>query len=501
MTPTGQLIRPLNVMTAHLLRAWLLAGSLAWLAAPAFAAEPNLPDIGSPAEAIISLDDEYRIGLMIMRGLRDADQILDDPEVALYIDTIGHRLSSGAQEGNRRFTFFVVKDRGINAFALPGGFIGVNSGLVMETANESELAGVLAHEISHVTQRHIARGLAEQSRTSLVSTAAMLAAILLGAASGAGDAAMAGVAAAQTLALQQQMTFSRANENEADRVGMGVLVTAGFDPNGMPGFFGTMARYAGANEAQMPAIVRSHPITTERIAESRARAAQYPQRSVSDSTGYALIRERLRVLTTPAGESTLEFYEGGGQKAAEGSAARRYGYAIALLNSGKPAQAIPLLQQLRQSDETVVQYHTALAQAYSQSGDNDMAMATFEQARRLFPRNVPVTVRYAEALMRVNKAEQAHEILLDLFNTIPPTPEQARQIALAANAAGDVADAYHYMAEYHIMGGDLMLAMNQLQMALAVPNTTPVQRARFRARLDEIRAVMPRRLPRNEPGR
>jgi predicted Zn-dependent protease len=198
MTPTWQLIRPLNVMTAHLLRAWLLAGSLAWLAAPAFAAEPNLPDIGSPAEAIISLDDEYRIGLMIMRGLRDADQILDDPEVALYIDTIGHRLSSGAQEGNRRFTFFVVKDRGINAFALPGGFIGVNSGLVMETANESELAGVLAHEISHVTQRHIARGLAEQSRTSLVSTAAMLAAILLGAASGAGDAAMAGVAAAQT---------------------------------------------------------------------------------------------------------------------------------------------------------------------------------------------------------------------------------------------------------------------------------------------------------------
>jgi predicted Zn-dependent protease len=488
-------------MTAHFLRTWLVAGSIAWLASPAFAAEPNLPDIGSPAEATISLSDEYRIGLMIMRGLRDADQILDDPEVAQYIDTVGHRLSSGAQEGNRRFTFFVVKDRGINAFALPGGFIGINSGLLMETANESELAGVLAHEIAHVTQRHIARGLAEQGRTSIVSTAAMLAAILLGAAAGAGDAAMAGVAAAQTLALQQQMTFSRANENEADRVGMGILASAGFDPAGMPGFFGTMARRAGANEAQIPAIVRSHPITTERIAESRARAAQFPARPVTDSTGYALVRERLRVLMTPAGESPLEFYEAANKRNMDGSPTRQYGYAVALMAAGKANDAIPLLNQLRQTDETTVQYHTALAQAYSLAGDNDGAMQAFEQARRLFPRNVPVTVRYAEALMRANQAEKAHDILLDLFNTIAPTPEQARQIALAANAAGDVADAYHYMAEYHIMGGDLMLAMNQLQMALSVPNLTPVQRARFRARLDEIRAVMPRRMPRNDDMR
>jgi len=489
----------MRTIFSNCVRALLLAGWLAYLSSPAMSAEPNLPDIGSPAEAIISLDDEYRIGLMIMRGLRDADQILDDPEVAQYIDTIGHRLSSGAQEGNRRFTFFVVKDNTINAFALPGGFIGVNSGLLMETANESELAGVLAHEISHVTQRHIARSLAEQSRSSIVSTAAMLAAILVGAAAGAGDAAIAGIAAAQTLSLQQQMTFSRAAENEADRVGMGVLAAAGFDPGGMPGFFGTMARRAGANEAQIPAIVRSHPITTERIAESRARAAQYPPHAVTDSVGYALIRERLRVLLTPAGDNPLDFYQASNKKNLNASAARRYGYAIALTASGKPAEAIPVLQQLRDSDETVVLYHTALAQAQSLAGETDAAVTTFEQASRLFPRNVPVTVRYAEALMRANQPKQAHNILLDLFNVVAPTPEQARQIALAANAAGDVADAYYYMAEYHIMGGDLMLAMNQLQMALAAPNLTAVQRARFRARLDEIRAVMPRRIPRNEP--
>ena len=455
----------------------------------------DLPDIGSPAEAAISLDDEYRIGLMITRGLRDSDQIVDDPEVAQYIDEVGHRLSSSAQEGNRRFTFFVVKDDGINAFALPGGFIGINAGLLMETKNESELAGVLAHEIAHVTQRHIARGLLAQSKSGIVSTAAMLAAILVGVASGSSDAAMAGVAAAQTLSLQQQMTFSRANEIEADRVGMGVLAQSGFDPHGMPSFFDTMSRRAGGNDSQIPAIVRSHPITTERIAESKNRAIQYDSASHVDSIGYTLTRERLRVLMTPPGENAVNYYEAVTKRNADAPApARAYGKAVAHIAAGNATAAIPLLKQLSAQDQKVVHYHIALAQAQSMAGSNDEALATFQRAQTLFPRNVPVTVRHADALMRAGNAKKAHRILLDLFNTVPPTPDQARQIALAANAAGDVADAYSYMAEFHLMSGDLPLAANQLQLALAVPNITDVQRARFRARLDEIRMAMPRRV-------
>src|SRR5688500_2697653 len=160
---------------------------------------------------MLSLEEEYQIGRMIVRGLRDQDQILEDPEVSEYIRSIGGRLSSQANDGSQRFNFFVIRDNGINAFALPGGFIGVNSGLLLDTKNESELAGVIAHEVAHVTQRHIARSIAAQSKSSLVSTAAMLAAILIGVAGG-GDAAMAGMAAAQSLAIQQQISFTRANE-------------------------------------------------------------------------------------------------------------------------------------------------------------------------------------------------------------------------------------------------------------------------------------------------
>jgi beta-barrel assembly-enhancing protease len=468
---------------------------------PALAAGPNdLPDLGSAADAAISLDDEFRLGQMMMRSLRDADQIIGDPEVSQYIDAVGHRLSSVAQDGNRKFTFFVVKDPTINAFALPGGFVGVNSGLLLETHNESELAGVLAHEISHVTQRHIARSLVEDRHNSVLSIAAMLAAILVGATSGHPDAAMAGVAATQTLALEQQMTFSRASEIEADRVGMTVLEAAGFDPNGMPDFFGTLARYAGPDESQMPAIMRSHPITTERIAESKNRAVQYLEENGAiphkNSIGYELIRERLRVLGTPPGENPEDYYKEA-RHDSNRSAASKYGEAIALIANDKPQQAIPILQALRRNDESVAQYHTALALAQAAANETTAALETFEQARRLFPRNVPVTVRYADTLMHANQPKKAHEILLDLFNMIAPTPQQARQIALAANAAGDTADAYSYMAEYHLMNGDLPTAMNQLQLALAVPNTSSLQRARYRARLEEIRAALPRRLPRN----
>jgi predicted Zn-dependent protease len=199
-------------------------------------------------------------------------------------------------------------------------------------------------------------------------------------------------------------------------------------------------------------------------------------------------------LSTPAGENPTVFYQAVGRRNSITANAQSYGRAVALITQGKSEDAIPLLQDLQRKDETVEQYHSALGQALSLAGKEQDALTTFERAMKLFPRNIPITVRYADALVRANDPKRAHEVLLDLFNTVPPTPEQARQIALAANAAGDVADAYSYMAEFHLMSGDLPLAANQLQLALAVPNLTQVQRARFVARLNEIRMAMPKRV-------
>jgi predicted Zn-dependent protease len=453
----------------------------------------ELPDMGSPAQAIITLEDEYRIGRMIVRGLRDGDQILDDPEIAEYIQAIGLKLSSQAQEGHQNFDFFVVKDNEINAFALPGGFVGVNAGLLLETRNEGELASVLGHEIAHVTQRHIARSIAEQSRSGLVSTAAMLAAILLGAATGSGDMAMAGVMAAQGLAIQNQISFTRDNETEADRVGITFLANSGFDPNTMPAFFETLGRRAGASEGMIPEMLRTHPVSTTRISESRSRAQQYNGPYTPDSLSYSLTRERMRVLSTPAGKSALDYYSATIANEADATPAQRYGKGLALMAAGRAEAATPIFVSLLGADQTIIQYHTALGQAQQQAGNDKEALATLNRARDLFPRNVPVTVRYAESLMQQGDSRKAHQVLLDLFNAVPPTPEQARLIARAANAAGDVADSYYYMAEYHLMGGDLPLAINQLKMALDVPELTSVQRAKFQARMEEVQAALPKR--------
>ena len=196
----------------------------------------------------------------------------------------------------------MIRDNAINAFALPGGFVGVHSGLLLETRNESELAGVLAHEVAHVTQRHIARGIEAQGRASLLSTAAVLAAILMGAAGGgSSDATMGAITAAQNMAVQSRINFTRENEYEADRIGIGVLANAGFDPNAMPAFFDTMFRRTQLGPDRVPELLRTHPVTSARIAESKDRALQYPPVKVSDSLSYALTKERVRVLTAPRG--------------------------------------------------------------------------------------------------------------------------------------------------------------------------------------------------------
>ncbi len=479
------------------MRAWPLILLLLAAAGPAPAAAQTtgseLPDIGNPASQALSLADEYKIGLMIVRQLRETGQIIEDPEINEYLQSLGMRLASQAHEGAHRFTFFAVRDSSINAFALPGGFIGVNAGLVTATKNEAELAGVLAHEIAHVTQRHIARSIQNASKANLASAAAMLAAILIGATTGVPtDAVVGGVTAAQGLAAQSQINYTRSNEAEADRVGIGILAAAGFDPVGMPEFFGTMQQRMGGGGRNIPDLLRSHPVTSERIAETRDRATRMPRSGAPDSTGYALIRDRLQ-LETLSEEVQLRDLFGSARSADFPSTdAEQYGRALALARAGSTDEAIGLLKALRDRRPDVTLYHTALGQVQLAAGQVDASRATLENAMRLFPRNVPVTVRYAETLVRAGDPKRAHVVLLDLFNNVPPTAEQARFTAIAANAAGDVADSYYYMSEYHVISGDLALAINQLKLAQAVPGINAFQRERFDARIRELQEYLPK---------
>ena len=454
----------------------------------------DLPDIGSPASSTLSLDDEFHIGLQVMRQLRDEGQILEDPEATEYLQALGSRIVAQASgDSGQRFSFFFVRDDTINAFALPGGFIGVNYGLVLATRNEAQLAGVLAHEIAHVTQRHIARRVRSQGRQSIATMAAILASVLVGAATGSGDAMMGGIAMAQGTAMQQQINFTRANENEADRVGMSFLAAAGFDPYGMPDFFETMGRrtsIAATSRNALPEILQSHPVTTNRIAESRSRAAQFKElKPTAESVSYLLTRERLRVLGTPVENNVRRYYSERRDHQAQ-TVGERYGEALASYEAGNSREALDALTELARDYPQVPMLQSTLGQALMASGATEQALATFRRALGLSPRNIPLTTRYAEALLKAGDAKTAHAVLLDLFNNVAPTPEQIRFTALAASSAGDTGDAAYYMSEYHISTGNLPLSVAQLEMALVAPNITAVQRSRYQARLDEVREVL-----------
>jgi predicted Zn-dependent protease len=479
--------------------AWALIACVVLSPLPSIA--QDLPDIGSPSDAVLSREREQQIGRAIYRSLADTERVITDPEVSEYLQDLGQRLAVHAQDGNFQFQFFAVGDPAINAFALPGGYIGVHSGLVLATSNESELAGVLAHEISHVTQRHVSRAIYANQRASILTMAAMLGAILVGAAGGGGDVIAGAVATAQGVAAQQQINFTRASEYEADRVGVGVLAASGLDPMAMPEFFEMLARQSGPLASEAPEFLRTHPVTVSRIAETRERAAAYPKVDAPDSAGYELTRARLRVLTSGTPENALAYFRGEQQDPKKvGSLGTEYGVALSLMDLGGYEEARDIFRELLAANPGVIALHSSLASAEMAMGRPAEAFRLYEEAMVLFPRNVPLTVRYAEALLRADRPKPAHKVLLDLFNNVPPTIEQVRLIAVAASAAGDTADAHYYMAELHLMRGDAMMAANQLRVALTIPGLDNIQRARFSSRLEQVQEWIDEEKPRRRPA-
>ena len=471
-------------------------------ASGAGADDVQVPDMGSPADAILSKSLEAQIGRAIMRDIRRSGMLVEDPQVNEYINEIGHRIAAQTNDGEHKFTFFVVEDPRINAFALPGGYIGVHTGLIEATRSEDELAGVIAHEIAHVTQRHIARAIHANSRQSLLTTALMLGAMILGAAGGDGDAVAAGVAVAQGSAAQQQINFTRNNEYEADRIGIGALAAAGFDPQGMASFFEVMSRQqTSLTEMRLPEFLRTHPVTTARISEARNRAGSYGRVQSDDAVNYGIARARLMVNHYDTPEQAVAYFER--RDYAEQTNIERYGRAVAYQRDDRNREANAIYEVLAAEDQKVIAYHIGLAQTQLAREQYEKGFATFDRAVELFPRNVPVVIHYGEQLLQFGKAEEAHKLLLDLMNNVPPTPEQVRLIARVANEAGDVAESYYYMSEYRLMTGDLIGGIGFLRQALALPELQEIQRIRFEARIDFIREFMTeeqlRQLQRSQP--
>lgn len=429
----------------------------------------KLPDMGDSAGAIVTPELEKKLGEGFIRSIRRHVPLVEDPLINEYIQNIGHQIASRSEMPNRPFHFFVVEDNAINAFAGPGGYIGVNTGLITTTESESELASVLAHEVGHVTQRHLQRAIESASQMAAPTAAAMLAALALGLAlPGVGPAALIAVQAGQ---VQQQINFTRSHEAEADRAGIQNLADAGFDPRSMPTFFGRLqsaSQYYGQN---IPEILLTHPAPVSRISDTAARAEEYPYRQVNSSLGYLLTRSALRVKAQPVIQD--DFFKTlateAGQGTAEQQAAGQYALGLAQRSMGRHQASLATFKQLVQTYPDEIWFALAYAGQLKETGQGAAALALLAETERKFPERRPVTLYYAEMLLGMGQDKAALTRLERDLKQNGPTLFTYDLLAVASGRLGQHAEGFRYRAEYLYLLGLTKDAITQLkQAALAV---------------------------------
>ncbi len=468
----------------------LLAVLISSVCATASIAENTaLPEIGDSSGSFMTPTQERHLGQAFMRNVRNAMPIISDPFLNSYIESLGRRLSRQSGDNNLPFHFFLVNKQSINAFAGPGGYIGIHTGLISTTESESELAAVLAHEIAHVTQRHLMRTFQMADDMSLATTALVIAAIVLGAATDNADMGMAAATGVQAGMLQRQINFTRANEKEADRIGIKTTSDSGFDPRAMPVFFQRMGKANRLYDSkQLPEFLRTHPVTTNRIADSMGRAETYPYRQYPDSVEYHLIRATIREQKFRDPHAAVKFYSSGLRdgryRNAEG---QRYGLVRALIRTRDYKRARSELNKLLKKSPRRTHYIALKADLAHRSGNPKQAINILRNGLQLHPGNYPLTIYYSDMLLGAGEAKKAQRSLKRLLKKRPLDAELHKMIARAAGDSGRTSEGHKYMAEYYYLNGNLVSAIQHLETALNDKKSSYYRSAKMAARLKAIK--------------
>lgn len=457
------------------------------LAAALPAVAVGLPDLGDVSQATFTPHLERRIGDRIMRDIRAHSKFYDDVEAADYVSALGDRLVARSTDTRQKFDFFLIRDGQINAFALPGGYIGVNTGLLLAAQSESEVASVMAHEIAHVTQRHIARMIAQQDNNQLLSIAALAVAILASRTSG--DAAQAAVAFGTAGAAQSQLNFTRDNEREADRVGLQILEAAGFDPRAMPSFFERLQRATRVYEGGAPSYLRTHPLTFERIADVQNRVEVIPYRQVPDGLDFQLVRAKLKATLDPLREARTFFEEGLAERKFLSETASRYGLTRTLLRQRDLPGAQREYAGLRKTAPATPMIATLGCEIEAAAGRNDAAAQCYTTALREYPHHRALTYGQIDLLLDQRKATAALTIIEDRMRFSTEDHRLYQRQSRAYALLGRNAAQHRALAEAHYRVGNLPGAIEQLQIAAKTNDGDFYEMSAIEARLRELRRL------------
>lgn len=469
-----------------LLIAFMLAVPLA--GAPALAEEPfRLPDFGSSADTLLTGAQERQLGKAFMRSVRKSLPVLDDPLLTDYLEDLGGRLVAASDAGGGHYSFFFIDQPSVNAFAGPDGHIGVFAGLVTTAETESELAAVLAHEIAHISQRHLLRSLEDQKQLAVPATLLMIAAAILGAQvdPNAGAAAIAGI---QGLALQRQINFTRHNEEEADRIGIATLAGAGFDPFAMPGFFERLSQSSHTSDINAPEFLRTHPVNPNRIADSLSRAEHYGYKQKADDPRFHLARARLREQGYKDPDKAVNHFRANlAANRFRDGAAERYGLALAQLRAGRPGEARQALGDLVKEHPHLAEFIILDARIDGRLGNEEEAIRKLQAAVGLNPDNQPLRMAYAEALIAGGKPERALATLESAARLRPGSAAMYQLMSDAGLKSGKKAATHRYRGESLYLKGDLEPAIHQMEYALRTPGIGFHEAAEIQARLETLK--------------
>ncbi len=466
------------------MRNWLLL--LLWIISFSCTAI-ELPEIGISADVIMSPADEEKLGKAFIRQLRKHVEVIDDIQINDYLNVLGNKLVSYSENPKQSFHFFVIKDDSINAFAVPGGFIGVHSGLIMTTHSEGELASVLAHEIAHVTQRHIARTIEASQRLTVPKIAAIIAAaVVTGIAPQVGQAAFAAIMAGN---IQMQINFTRIHEKEADRIGIQTLANSGFSPVNMPNFFERMQAANRHSTTNLPDLLLTHPVTTDRIAEANDRAAKYSTKLKPENPLYNLMKAKLLVSTTDNKVKLLKML----QTMLETDNYRderaiRYALALTLLINMRTDGVQTQIDWLLKNDSDRVMFRILKAKLALSKKNDTQAIREYEQALQIYPHDKMLGLDYAEKLLQNKMAVKAKNVLLDI--SLPTNPYYYFLLAKAYKANGTEAEAYFALAENYYLKGQTAIAIEHLKKALQKVKNDFYLATRIDARYKELQTEL-----------
>lgn len=444
----------------------------------------NLPQMGEPADLVMSPNDERVIGRDYMRKIRQYLDLVTDTEVNTYIQKLGERLVGTRPDVNATdFTFFVVNNPEINAFALPGGYIGINSGLITAANNEAELASVIAHETAHILQRHIARFYASQGNAGYKTAATIIAAILLSQRSAeAGQAALlTGLAASQ----QRAINFTRTHEYEADRIGIQLLSDAGYNPRGMVDFFEVLKRRVSLNTTEQMEFLRTHPLTNNRISEARNNSSRLANPvGIQNTADFQLHQMKLKVMASNNPNTLRKALTNGHISNSE--SARLYGEILILLRSGDPKPTVPLAKRLTALQPDNVSAQLLSARVAMATGDTARAERIFGSMIDIYPDNYAAVEKYTEMLILQRRSDRAERVIQNYIrNARTPSPHIYRKYANVLKLKGRATASHEAMADYFFLLDENSEAVGHLKKALKLAAKGSNEESRIAARIQQ----------------